>query len=204
MHRYACSLARADHCLAPIPRLQRTHRGGQQPHQARQARRVRLHVVSQLQGASPALRRQTRLVNPRDDYASLEGAERTSRRGKRRLAALTRSLNSMTPESSSKNVSTEQSGATHRHRRRRQVTLVTWPPTDEAMRSSSTCPKDSTLDPHSGQATGQLSVSIRRSNVSAVLRSSMTLAPGILSNSAAIFCGSDSTIRVDIRTSQPP
>ena len=73
------ALEGTDRGLAPLSRFERPHRSRQQPDQARQACRLRVHLVSKLPSASTALRRQARLVTPRDDRASLRGPKTPSR-----------------------------------------------------------------------------------------------------------------------------
>src|SRR5690606_23095382 len=54
-------VAAPDRSVAPSARIERPHRGGEQPDQGRQAHRVRLHQLPQLPDPHPALRRQAQL-----------------------------------------------------------------------------------------------------------------------------------------------
>ena len=63
-----------DRRMAPLPRLQRTHRSDQQPRQARQAHSVRDDQLPQLQDPITALRRQTRLGSWRSPHTEIRRA----------------------------------------------------------------------------------------------------------------------------------
>lgn len=62
-------------CLAPGPSHQRAHRGGQQPHQTDQARRLRPDPLPQPPHPGPALRRPSELVPARDAHTLLKSEE---------------------------------------------------------------------------------------------------------------------------------
>ncbi len=72
---HAQALAAPDRRLAHRPREQRTHRGRQQPHQAGQARCVRIHQLRQLPHPVTALRRQAQLVAARRGQPPVKSEE---------------------------------------------------------------------------------------------------------------------------------
>ena len=72
---HADALEEGDRRLARRPCHQRTHRGGQQPHQAGEARRLRLHVLPELPDPVTALRRQAQLGPAGDGHSPLKSEE---------------------------------------------------------------------------------------------------------------------------------
>ena len=72
---HADPLEAPDRRLAPGPRQQRTHRGGQQPDQAGEARGLRVHVVPELPDPLTALRRQAQLGPAGHGHTPLKSEE---------------------------------------------------------------------------------------------------------------------------------
>ncbi len=72
---HADPLAPPDRRLAPGPRQQRTHRGGQQLDQAGEACRLRLHVLPELPDPLTALRRQAQLGSAGNGHSPLISEE---------------------------------------------------------------------------------------------------------------------------------
>ena len=66
-------LVRQDHQLPPGPRVQRAHRGSQQPDQADQTDRIRVSQLRELPHQSAALRRQTELAGAGLDRRPMTG-----------------------------------------------------------------------------------------------------------------------------------
>ena len=116
----ASTLANRDRREARQPRLQRTDRGGEQPHQACATRRVRVHVVAQPPRPIAPLRETAPLGAARDDHAPLGGG------------------------ASSAKVSTEQAAFGHRKRRSIQTSTVGRPKVGGLGCSSSFVPSSTT------------------------------------------------------------